>query len=137
MEKKKIDPGWNDPPMLNYNASNPPPKSRITNKRVAFPLSGNATQTFGASNAPNVFRFTPRLADIPVAQKSDLLQEEILEKVKVNFNKLLENKDPRNDIYLFSNYLVQNNNDSAHMLKEKLLGEFKDTCNEWLSGIKI
>ncbi|KYB29676.1 hypothetical protein TcasGA2_TC034213 [Tribolium castaneum] len=39
-EKKKMDPGWNDPPMLNYSATNPPPKSRITNKRIAFPISG-------------------------------------------------------------------------------------------------
>lgn len=37
-----VDPGWNDPPMLNYNASNPPPKSRIANKRVAFPLTGTS-----------------------------------------------------------------------------------------------
>lgn len=41
------DPGWNDPPMLNYNNTNPPPKSRITNKRVAFPLfpSNTTSQT--------------------------------------------------------------------------------------------
>ncbi|KAJ3639699.1 hypothetical protein Zmor_003043 [Zophobas morio] len=44
-EKKKVDPGWNDPPMLNYSSANPPPKSRIMNKRVAFPMSG-------ASNSP-------------------------------------------------------------------------------------
>ncbi|CAH0562001.1 unnamed protein product [Brassicogethes aeneus] len=41
---KKVDPGWNDPPMLNYTTSNPPPKSRITNKRVAFPIASNSSQ---------------------------------------------------------------------------------------------
>lgn len=42
---KKVDPGWNDPPVLKYSSSNPPPKSRITNKRVAFPLSSNQSST--------------------------------------------------------------------------------------------
>lgn len=49
---KKVDPGWNDPPILNYDASNPPPKSRITNKRVAFPLTPN--QSTIKSTAPQV-----------------------------------------------------------------------------------
>ncbi|XP_030755938.1 uncharacterized protein LOC115882183 [Sitophilus oryzae] len=35
--KKDYTPGWNDPPVLNYSPQNPPPKSRISNKRVAFP----------------------------------------------------------------------------------------------------
>lgn len=30
--------------MLNYSSSNPPPKSRISNKRVAFPLAQNTTK---------------------------------------------------------------------------------------------
>ena len=47
---KKFDPGWNDPPMLNYDCSNPPPKSRIGHKRVPFPLNSSSTSTQNTTN---------------------------------------------------------------------------------------
>ncbi|XP_032518380.2 steroid receptor RNA activator 1-like [Danaus plexippus] len=45
--KVSYDPGWNDPPSFAYNAQNTAPNRprNILNKRVAFPLSGNATNS--------------------------------------------------------------------------------------------
>jgi hypothetical protein len=58
---QKKDPGWNDPPMLNYSSTNPPPKTRITNKRIAFPVTGtsttNSSNTNNQNNTPNVGAF--------------------------------------------------------------------------------
>lgn len=63
------DPGWNDPPMLNYNASNPPPKSRIGNKRVAFPLhtSGN-TSTSGNATTILLPNIPPPIGQVRLSQ---------------------------------------------------------------------
>lgn len=39
-----IDPGWNDPPKLSYNAQTTPNRPRnVLNKRVAFPLSNTTS----------------------------------------------------------------------------------------------
>ncbi|XP_013097900.1 steroid receptor RNA activator 1 [Stomoxys calcitrans] len=40
-------PGWNDPPTMSYNplAATAPGRTRILNKRVAYPLQGSVTST--------------------------------------------------------------------------------------------
>ncbi|KAL3289380.1 hypothetical protein HHI36_022812 [Cryptolaemus montrouzieri] len=79
---KKADPGWNDPPMLNYSTSNPPPKSRISNKRVAFPLSSSSTTVLSPKvSSSNVCSSTAH------AIEDDSYLEQ---KTFSNFNVLLE-----------------------------------------------
>lgn len=46
-----MDPGWNDPPMLNYTSTNPPPKTRIGNKRIAFPITGTPPANHGTGDS--------------------------------------------------------------------------------------
>ncbi|KAL1493037.1 hypothetical protein ABEB36_011178 [Hypothenemus hampei] len=77
-KKKDYPPGWNDPPVLNYSPSNPPPKSRILNKRVAFPLGGSTApqKPLESSNQPPTSN-----------QCIENLHKEASEK----FNKILEN----------------------------------------------
>lgn len=72
------DPGWNDPPMLNYTPDNPPPKSRITNKRVAFPLSSrpNVTAPTPAGDLERALEnFRTLLGEIEVSERLQLLQQ--------------------------------------------------------------
>ncbi|XP_018327053.1 uncharacterized protein LOC108738233 [Agrilus planipennis] len=87
-EKKKTDPGWNDPPMLSYSHSNPPPKSRISNKRVAYPLFTNQKEKTEVEAAPLQFAIAK---DMSNKQDSvDGNSSEILTKSLDNFNKVLD-----------------------------------------------
>lgn len=61
--KVPYDPGWNDPPKLNYNSLQTPPNRprNFLNKRVAFPLSGGGSAA-SASPSTNM----PPLPTCPV-----------------------------------------------------------------------
>ncbi|XP_018578950.1 steroid receptor RNA activator 1-like [Anoplophora glabripennis] len=161
-EKKKVDPGWNDPPMLNYSPSNPPPKSRITNKRVPFPLttcspgtSSSNTLPLG-STPPKAFIVSPPM---PIPQNQEV-SEELFKNAKDNFGKFIltqksqktkecihllyklweEGKfsnDCQKNIYLMSQYLAENDDASAKIIKDRLLTEFKDSCEDWLVNFVI
>ncbi|CAD0195363.1 unnamed protein product [Chrysodeixis includens] len=84
-----IDPGWNDPPKLSFNAQTTPNKPRnILNKRVAFPLSSNTASPVmmppvNVPPMPSMFPPAPPL-QIPNSQKEDINvdSENILKEVK-------------------------------------------------------
>lgn len=68
--------------MLSYSPENPPPKSRITNKRVAFPVGSSTTQS--TSQSSNVSSKT--LPDPVGSPCKDVLYLKACE----NFTKALE-----------------------------------------------
>ncbi|XP_066247485.1 uncharacterized protein [Euwallacea similis] len=85
--KKDYPQGWNDPPILNYSPTNPPPKSRIGNKRVAFPI-GASSSNQNTGNHPEVQGIPPLPTSI-----GDPCVQELYAKASVNFIKLLEQVD--------------------------------------------
>lgn len=156
-----MDPGWNDPPMLNYSPSNPPPKSRIANKRVPFPLTVSSPST--SSSTPMSLASTPPKAfvspPLPIPQKQEV-SDELFKNAKDNFGKFILthrsqktkecihllyklwedgkfSNDCQKSIYLMSQYLAENDYASAKIIKERLLTEFKDSCEDWLVNFVI
>lgn len=96
--------------MLNYNSSNPPPKSRITNKRIAFTLEsqGNLQST--------TLNLLP-----PVLNTDNVCFESIYLKASENFNKALksfENERIKEEIW--------------QMLSAWQKGQFSDGTQEML-----
>lgn len=152
-------PGWNDPPMLNYSPSNPPPKSRITNKRVPFPLTICSPGTSSSTETPpNASTYkTPPMQFMSIKRE---VAEDLFKDTKDNFGKFIlthksqktkecihllyklweEGKfssDCQENIYLMSQYLAENDEASAEMIKDRLLTEFKDSCEDWLVNFVI
>lgn len=162
-----VDPGWNDPPMLNYSASNPPPKSRITNKRVAFPLNTMSTtksQAMSSLNASYIssvppFALTPTIIDsseisnpVPdilgeapdpfvsdsTMELSNFITNE--ENRKLFLNSWNENKFSSNckeSLKLFCEYLKKKDMENVIKVKQALLTEYKDLCDEWINSIEM
>lgn len=152
------NPGWNDPPMLNYTSSNPPPKSRISNKRVAFPLSQNSTVPPLASGAVQNHNTT---GDIPGTEVPNWNPEESLALIVNNFEKLLENDESAKLKNLGSNlemlkamwlkgelpeeaqkylldiskFLCENNSSKANELQLHLAMKYGTVCSSWISLI--
>ncbi|KAG5876340.1 hypothetical protein JTB14_003663 [Gonioctena quinquepunctata] len=153
-QKPKIDPGWNDPPVLNYSASNPPPKSRITNKRVAFPLS-NSTSTKSETTSGLPPPILPPRGPPPSAtsilqpQQSSSLNDtkDTLNKfIRSEEDKLLFSKDwdegkfsieCKKLIDLFAKLLAENDKMAANELRVKLTSEYKHSCEQWLNSIEL
>ncbi|CAH1103467.1 unnamed protein product [Psylliodes chrysocephalus] len=138
--KPKVDPGWNDPPMLNYNPSNPPPKSRIGNKRVAFPLNGTISP---ASATPELHPSAPPL---PVPDFTNEHTKEHLEKLfssdksRKNFHQIWDSDLPdefKKSLRLMAECLVKNNRLGAEIHKQELLTVHKKLCENWLKDVKF
>ncbi|XP_050313862.1 uncharacterized protein LOC126748574 [Anthonomus grandis grandis] len=115
--KKDYPPGWNDPPMLNYSPSNPPPKSRIGSKRVAFPL-GSAN----SSPQPVPSGESPKMPPLPSTDGSPCNEELYLRGSK-NFNACLENldEDSKEQVWM--------------MLSAWQGGTFSDNVQEFLADL--
>ncbi|CAH1986289.1 unnamed protein product [Acanthoscelides obtectus] len=137
----KVAPGWNDPPVLNYSSSNPPPKSRIMNKRVAFPLN---TNNVPGSSIPSSSSMPP----LPQPQE-DMFQatrqrlqglfqnEEALYQFCKDWQDDKINEDCKRTVYYLGKYLSENNKGEAEKMKLKLCSSYKDVCQSWLDFIKF
>ncbi|KAI4460705.1 steroid receptor rna activator (sra1) [Holotrichia oblita] len=158
---KKVDPGWNDPPTLNYTASNPPPKSRITNKRVAFPLSSNQSSPLspGLSQAklPPTAMTPPALEQLAgdhisstVSLKEVLLNVETvlndvgdsdfvkskLDVLEVMWKEKKLNPTLQKLVLDMSRYIADGNMEKANEIQLKLMMEEQSLCEPWLVGFK-
>ncbi|XP_041974341.1 steroid receptor RNA activator 1 [Aricia agestis] len=97
-EKAAYDPGWNDPPSIAYNAQQTTPNRprNFLNKRVAFPLSGNASNPVSSPpvNLPPLPGATlpPPLTTNAVPKNNDTVQVDTntLVEVKNILSKILE-----------------------------------------------
>ncbi|KAJ8923817.1 hypothetical protein NQ315_010399 [Exocentrus adspersus] len=158
-EKKKADPpGWNDPPMLHYSSSNPPPKSRITNKRIPFPLTICSSPSTSTAPLPAALASPPppqpplspprRPTQKMFTQTKDNLGKFILthksQKTKECIHLLYKYWEEKRfsyecmeEIYLMSQYLAEKDTASAEEVKERLLTRFKDYCEDWLVDFVI
>ncbi|XP_056643957.1 uncharacterized protein LOC130896839 [Diorhabda carinulata] len=137
--KAKVPPGWNDPPMLNYSASNPPPKSRITNKRIAFPL--NSTSNNSGTALPKPLSNLPPMVTESVDKS---ISKEIIEQTLSRLLPSEENKHFHDiwnsdvpeefvkEVHLMTNCLTKNDKEGAITHKKKLLSEYKSICDIWL-----
>ncbi|CAH1153763.1 unnamed protein product [Phaedon cochleariae] len=146
-QKPKIDPGWNDPPMLNYTAMNPPPKTRITNKRVAFPISdGNSTiksNLLSSSSPPSM----PPLATLPTSiLHSETTKENICkflknEEAKQNFSEIWEtgkfSEECKCDIESLARAMIEQDLVTVRNIKDKLILQSNDLCGQWLNDINL
>lgn len=146
--------------MLNYSSSNPPPKSRITNKRVAFPLNTSSIKSQPVSSVD-----TPHLASIPPIttipseifssscnvsgdllnptapdisiELSTFIKNEQDRQIFVNLWK--EDKFPsicKEDLALLCKYLKEEKVENVKNIKAKLLTEYKDICDIWINSIE-
>nr|XP_023025756.1 uncharacterized protein LOC111513762 [Leptinotarsa decemlineata] len=156
-QKPKVDPGWNDPPMLNYTTSNPPPKSRITNKRVAFPVNtSNITTTksqstsselsqpklpYGAPPLPPPNILDPQQNSSFRDMKENLIPFFKTDEAKQVFLNVCDEGKLSNEcseiICLFTKSLVENDKATAEKLKEKLMTDHKEICEQWLDSIDV
>lgn len=152
--------------MLNYSPSNPPPKSRITNKRVAFPLNTQSTAPLDPSKPPTVPPLVPPVKLLqPTSQPSgtnaesfDILQNEFAS-TSESLNNLLtgvNNEDVKQRIELMKNMwqngkftqsvqktiheLVQSICDKdvnkANELQLKLMMESSAECGTWMTAFR-
>lgn len=158
-----MDPGWNDPPMLNYSSSNPPPKSRITNKRVAFPLNISSTKSQEVSlvNSPNLGSIPPmtktqmpsEIVDSKSNLSGELLKETVYD-ISVELLTFIKNEEDRQiflnlwredkfpscckeDITLLCRYLNEGKMENVISIKTKLLTEYKELCDIWIKSIQV
>nr|XP_022916189.1 steroid receptor RNA activator 1-like [Onthophagus taurus] len=159
--RPKADPGWNDPPTLNYNSSNPPPKSRIGNKRIAFPLSGNQSVNLPPQAAPNTSIPTPPM--IPIVPDGNSSNTTLLERVLQNINQAQDkligdstggvcsklevmkqmwmdgkfNEKMQNNIFNLSTFLAEGNLEKANQCQLQLMMEDSTLCNSWISAFTV
>ncbi|CAG9759662.1 unnamed protein product [Ceutorhynchus assimilis] len=86
-----VPPGWNDPPMLKYTPQNPPPKSRITNKRVAFPVGPpSSTEELPKPSVHSPLKTSlPPLA-LPLIPLGQPCNTSLFAKASTNFNNLID-----------------------------------------------
>ncbi|CAG9855382.1 unnamed protein product [Phyllotreta striolata] len=137
--KLKVDPGWNDPPLLNYDVSNPPPKSRILNKRVAFPLTGGISPSKPSDLPPNA----PPLPvpDFTVEQAKQLLDKLFTsDKSKERFHKTCDNELPeefQKSLRLMGECLMKNNKLGAEIHRQELVKFHKKLCESWINDVKF
>ncbi|KAK9890159.1 hypothetical protein WA026_008965 [Henosepilachna vigintioctopunctata] len=145
-----VDPGWNDPPMVNYSPSNPPPKSRISNKRVAFPVgprpSSNASAQLLFEESPG----EPNEANLDVDHlQSTLSNFDELLKLSPNDNvqlkvQLMKNMWKsgqfscvlKNDIRELSDYLMKKDFENANKLHLKIFMNSPSECKTWISAMQ-
>lgn len=142
-----VDPGWNDPPMLNYTPDNPPPKSRITNKRVAFPL-GSTSGKLGGAPQPAV-----PAAAIPVQELQGVLEKfrMLIGEVDVNERLELEQKlgllqsswsegalpeSACKYVVDISGHLNERNLAKVNEVLLKLMMEYGAVCTPWVGLIR-
>nr|CAI5818633.1 unnamed protein product [Callosobruchus analis] len=136
-QNSKVAPGWNDPPMLNYSPNNPPPKSRIMNKRVAFPLNtSNISNIPSGSSMPHISH--EDMFQITRQNFQSILQnEELLQLFCRDWQDGRLNEDCKRTAYLLGKYLTENNKSEAEKMKLKLWSSYKDVCESWLGFIKF
>lgn len=142
------DPGWNDPPMLNYSPDNPPPKSRITNKRVAFPLSSTAGPT-GSSPSSYSFSTVPvpgdqlqrilenfrvLISEVDVSEQLELQQK--LEQLKNCWTEGVLQESVKKYVYDISDCLCKKDVAKANEIQLKLVMEHGSVCGSWIGLIR-
>lgn len=147
--------------MLNYSSSNPPPKSRITNKRVAFPLNTptksqakSSVNTLPIASMPPLTKtqissenfkckqnVTPELPNPTVCvshiELVTFIKNEQDKQIFLNFWK--ENKfsdNCKDNILLLTTYLKEGKIENVINIKAKLLAEYKDICDMWIRSIQ-
>ncbi|XP_028142577.1 uncharacterized protein LOC114336408 isoform X2 [Diabrotica virgifera virgifera] len=130
--------------MLNYSAANPPPKSRITNKRIAFPLSTNTSSTANQNQTlPNLPPLAQPLTKPPSTLDStceSVCQLLNSEQSRQNFENIWKGQLPeqfQKTVSLMVGCLTGNNKEAAKLHKETLLTEYKTLCDGWIDGINF
>lgn len=154
-----VDPGWNDPPMLDYSASNPPPKSRITYKRVAFPMNSTSTQSQLIPPSNTSLASSPPTniggQDLsPISNDSIENLDEVVSESAIEVSNFIINEQDkqlffyfwkenklsgtcRESIELLSKYLKEKDTKHVNEIKAKLLAEYKGLCDIWINSIEI
>lgn len=141
--------------MLSYSPSHPPPKSRISNKRVAFPLSPNTTTptSSGATQIPNVANenikqqlcmFNPEESlALTISNFENLMRDDQLAKLN-NLDSKLEllktmwikgelPEEVQKHILDISKFLCENNTSKASELELQLIMKYGAISGSWIS----
>lgn len=124
------DPGWNDPPMLNYTPDNPPPKSRITNKRVAFPLTPRPSATAPGNLQGALQNFRTLLGETEVSERLELLQQ--LELLKIS----VLPESVQKYVLEVSDFLNKRDVVKANAILSRLSLEHGTICAPWIGLIR-
>ncbi|XP_044760108.1 uncharacterized protein LOC123317584 [Coccinella septempunctata] len=148
-ETNKVDPGWNDPPMLEFNACQPTPKSRIGNKRVPFPLGpSNAPQkSVLHSDMDNAINDTSEEAiqnmkDVTFSNFESVLNSKCSDEVHGKIKLMKEmwtlgkfSTSLKNDLYKLSNSIVRKDIVTANKLNLELHMKYPSHCKDWISAV--
>lgn len=125
--------------MLNYSIENPPPKSRITNKRIAFPLNSTSKQT-GSDPQQSVLVPTEELQRAIENFKMLLSKVDMSERLELQQKlKLLKNcalpESAQKYIIDISIFLCQKNVTKVNEIQLKLSMEHGAVCAPWIGLI--
>lgn len=132
--------------MLNFSPSNPPPKSRIGNKRVAFPLGASTTSQQVLQPAPSAGSGAPCIEELYMqgsknfctllqSVESEGIKEQVLEllsswhsgKFSTNVQKLLTD---------LSVYLTEGNSNGVNEVHLKLAMTNEPLIKNYLPALK-
>lgn len=145
--------------MLSYSPSNPPPKSRITNKRLAFPLSGDSGSGQNSSATlcaiPSVSKQAEETLENKIVTEEAWNSELRLKEMNENICKILTDKQQKEDIlkrlevmnemwssaklsedcqkkvWNIVNVLIERDYNKAEQLQLELVMEFGTQCSSW------
>lgn len=132
--------------MLNYSSANPPPKSRITNKRVAFPLSSGAAQVQNPVTVPlipaapnmqlelTLQNFAVLLSEVDENEHLEIKQK--LELLKKNWSEGVLPTNAQKCIYDISDSLRKRDIAKANEIQLKLTMEYGIVCTPWMGLIR-
>lgn len=133
--------------MLNYTSDNPPPKSRITNKRVAFPLSSTSGQADGPplQTIPSVSvldaqlqrtldSFNVLLNEIDGNEQLELQQK--LEVLKKSWTEGTLPASVQKYVHDISELLCKRDIVKANEIQLKLTMEYGNVCAPWMGLIR-
>lgn len=132
--------------MLSFSPSNPPPKSRIGNKRVAFPLGASTTSQQVLQSAPSADTMAPCIEELYMqgsknfctlleSVESERIKEQVLEllsnwhsgKLSTNVQKLLTD---------LSMYLTEGNCNGVNEVHLKLAMTNEPLIKNYLLALK-
>lgn len=146
-----VDPGWNDPPMLNFSATQPPPKSRIGNKRVPFPM-GPASPAQTSKLSPNIDppenntseEIVPNMMNLTINNLKSVLDPNKYTKVynKINlieemWKKGLFSSSMKQDLYTISDCIIKKDRETADKLSSDFHAKYPDQCKDWIIALDV
>lgn len=135
---------------MDFNASQPPPRSRIGNKRVPFPLGSTSVQkpalplNIEKPKSDSSEEFVEDLAKATFINFKSLLDSgitnEVHEKIKLMEDMWKMGQLPtsmKNDLYKLSDSIVKKDYETSNKLNLELHMKYPNHCKDWILAIRF